>query len=108
MTHEANEEHTQKTYFRSGASVHDDDCPCRFNPPGTNYYTSAIDGSRYALLAGPFETHPEACDWVDRARDEACRVDPRAWFYAFGTTAMKPTYRKPGILNDRLGLQKED
>lgn len=92
---------------KGSASVHDDSCRCRFNLPGTNYYVSTIDGSRFALLAGPFDNHPEACGWVDRARDEACRVDPRAWFYAFGTTAMKPEYRKPGILNDLLDLDGE-
>ena len=86
------------------ASVHENFCRCRFNPSGTNYYVSVTDDSRYALLAGPFDTHAEACGWVNRARDEACRVDPRAAFYAFGTSATKPEYLKPGILNDRLDL----
>lgn len=104
MTHKRKDDQGQSASHRSDASVHEDSCRCRFNPPGTNYYVSTIDGSRYALLAGPFATHSEACKWVDRVRDEACRVDPRAWFYAFGTTAMRPEYRKPGILNDRLDL----
>ena len=104
MTNTPKDEQPESANDRSSASVHEEPCRCRFNPPGTNYYVSTIDGSRYALLAGPFETHVEACGWVDRARDEACRVDPRAWFYAFGTTAMKPEYRRPGILNDRLDL----
>ena len=104
MTHKPKDEQAQSASDRSDASVHEDACRCRFNPPGTNYYVSTIDGSRFALLAGPFPTHPEACELVDRVRDEACRVDPRAWFYAFGTTAMKPEYRKRGILNDLLDL----
>ena len=104
MNHTPKDEQTQSESRPSDASIHEDSCSCRFNPPGTNYYVSTIDGSRFALLAGPFDNHAEACGWIDRARDEACRLDPRAWFYAFGTTAMTPEYRKPGILNDLLKL----
>lgn len=104
MTNELNNERTQTASSSLDASVHEDFCRCRFNPPGTNYYVSTIDGSRYSLLAGPFSTHPEACAWVDRTMDKACSVDPRAWFYAFGTASTGPEYRKPGILNDLLGL----
>ena len=105
MTHDPNNRKTRTTTENRGAAEHDDSCRCRFNPPGTNYYVSTVDGSRFALLAGPFVAHAEACKWVDRARDEACRVDPRAWFYSFGTTAMRPEYSKPGKLNERLGLK---
>lgn len=86
---------------------HEDSCNCKDNPTGTTYYVSVIDGPRFGLLAGPFSTHVEACAWVDRAREEAYRVDPRSWFYAFGTVAMRPGYRKPGRLNDLLGLRIE-
>ena len=105
MTNKPKNEQAKSASRRSDASAHEDSCRCRFNPPGTNYYVSTIDGSRFALVAGPFDTHPEACGWVNRARDEACRVDPRAWFYSFGTASTGPEYRKPGILNDRLNLE---
>ena len=108
MAKNKNNNDIQKASQHPSASDHDDSCRCRFNPPGTNYYVSTIDGSRFALLAGPFPTHVEACDWVGRAREEAYRVDPRSWFYAFGTTAMKPEYRKPGKLNDLLNLGSGD
>ena len=83
---------------------HEDSCSCRFNPSGTNYYVSVIDGPRFGLLAGPFPTHVESLEWVERAKEEAHRVDPWSVFYAFGTTAMRPEYRKPGSLNDLLRL----
>lgn len=66
-----------------------------------------MDGPRFGLLAGPFHTHVESLEWVDRTKEEAYRVDPRSVFYAFGTTAMRPEYRKPGRLNDLLGLKGE-
>jgi hypothetical protein len=88
-----------------GPCEHDESCRCRFNPAGTAYYVSVVDGPRFGLLAGPFQTHVEALECVDRAKKEPYRVDPRSVFYAFGTTAMKPGYRKPGKLNDLLGLE---
>lgn len=66
-----------------------------------------MSGAVLGLLAGPFRTHVESLDWVDRAKEEAYRMDPRSVFYAFGTTAMRPEYRKPGKLNDLLGLKDE-
>ena len=84
---------------------HDDRCSCKENPAGTNYYVSVMDGPRFGLLAGPFSTHVEACEWVERAKEEAYRVDPRSVFYGFGTAAIRSNYRKPGRLNDLLGLR---
>lgn len=92
---------------RRSTYQHDDACSCRFNPAGTSYYVSVMDGPRFGLLAGPFQTHIEALEFVDRAKEEAYRVDPRSVFYAFGTTAMKPEYRKPGKMNELLGLPLE-
>ena len=67
-----------------------------------HYYVSVRDGSRWGLLLGPFTEHDEALAWVDRVRAVADEMDPRAPWYAFGTTAMASTYIKPGLLNDRL------
>lgn len=49
------------------------------------YYVSVIDGSRRALLAGPYTDHRDALAKVDTVRKLADDVDPRACFYAFGT-----------------------
>ncbi len=49
------------------------------------FYVSAKDGKRHAVLLGPYETHQEALDDVQRGRDLACAAQPGAWFYAFGT-----------------------
>jgi len=54
------------------------------------YYVSAIrqgdDGTHgWHALMGPFETHAEAIDLVDRVRRYAQAVDHRSDMYAFGT-----------------------
>jgi hypothetical protein len=58
----------------------------RTSAPG--FYVSAVDGSRAALVSGPFETHSEALKAVGPAR-EAC-ADPRAHWYAWGTCRVNP------------------
>lgn len=50
-----------------------------------SFYVTCMDADRRAVLLGPFETHSEALNNVDRGRDLACAVDERAWFYAYGT-----------------------
>ena len=80
-------------------------CPCGenfFHEHGANFYVSVVDAGRTGLLAGPYTTHAEALRHLDPTRDIACRVQDRAWFYSFGTLAMKDGYRKPGLLNDLL------
>lgn len=49
------------------------------------YYVSAIDGGRSARVCGPFPTHAEALEAVEASRQKMTDIDPRAWFYAFGT-----------------------
>ena len=80
---------------------------------GANYYVSVVRDtakgphSDYRLLAGPFPPHEEALAWVDRAKALAlARYNPegRADWYAYGTVAMTADYRKPGMLNDQLGV----
>jgi len=80
-------------------------CPERHHQLA-NYYVSVRDGTRWGLLLGPFGEHDEALAWVDRVRAEAYKVDLKAAFYGFGTTAMSATYTKPGLLNDRLWKEK--
>ncbi len=52
---------------------------------GGRYYVSVIDGERYAFLLGPYATHAEALDQVDRGTRLAYDADPRAPWYAYGT-----------------------
>lgn len=70
---------------------------------GANYYVSVIRPGRSAddarLLAGPYKTHGEALDAVPSVRRWADSVDPRAPWYAYGTTAMAADYTEPGIAN---------
>ena len=70
-----------------------------------DYYVSLIRDKRVALLAGPFATHTEALATVDRAREEAEKVDPRAWFDPCGTCSLPYSSANPyGKLNQRLGI----
>lgn len=61
------------------------------------YYVSAIDAGRSARLDGPYPTHAEALGEVERARAALVQMDPRAWFYAFGTCRSE-TDLGPGYL----------
>jgi len=61
---------------------------------GTLFYVSVLDGKRAGFLLGPYATHREALNQVDRGRTLAHGADPRAPFYAFGTAGsaeMLPT-----------------
>lgn len=42
------------------------------------YYVSAVDGTRYAFPAGPFQTHDEAIAAVEPTKAEWVDKDPRA------------------------------
>lgn len=78
--------------------------------PG-NYYVTAIDGGKTAILVGPFpNNHQAALDKVDIASDYAQKLDDRAYFWAFGTARFPLEFTKPGILNAFVGyeLPKED
>ena len=69
------------------------------------YYVSVIDGRRWLLLYGPFDTHAAALAAVEMVRRLAVDVDPRAWFYAFGTARLDPDGPgpvPPGVLNSLL------
>lgn len=78
-------------------------CPCGMScPDGRNYYVSVVDGSRFALLLGPFPKHAWALAWVEPVRAWAEAADPRGHFYGFGTCVSTRT--EPGRLNGALGL----
>lgn len=73
--------------------------------PG-EYYVSVIDGPRRALLLGPFTNdHAAALTMVDKVRTKAEELDPRAVWYAFGTSRMDAgEVRIPGRLNSYFGM----
>lgn len=66
------------------------------------FYVSVDDGSRKGILLGPYGSHQEACDNVDRGSALAEAADPRAAFYAFGTCStprahpLRPVFTKEG------------
>lgn len=71
-----------------------------------DYYVSIIRDGRKGLLAGPFATHTEALANVSAARNEACDVDPRAWWDLFGTCSLPRDLTNPmGVLNGRLNVK---
>lgn len=78
--------------------------PSDDNPRRKFYVTIAREGRGVSKLAGPFDTHDEAKANVERAREEAYKVDPRSHFDAFGTSGVEADEHKPGVLNDRLGF----
>lgn len=78
--------------------------PTDDNPRRKFYVTIAREGKGVSKLAGPFDTHDEAKAHVQRARDEAYKVDPRSAFDAFGTAGIEADEHKPGVLNERLGI----
>lgn len=71
------------------------------------YYCTVIDGSNYALLAGPYESHQEAIDNLPTVKRVALKTDARAAFYAFGTARLEldeTRIRPAGVLNEKAGL----
>jgi len=67
------------------------------------YYVTCCrnhDLNEAALLLGPFASHAIALGFVDAARAAAERVDPRTFWYAYGTMAISGSFRRPGKLNE--------
>lgn len=67
------------------------------------FYVSVVDGKRVGLLAGPFATHKQALDLVDKAKEKAEEIDPFACFYAFGTLSLA-TGKREGVFNKALDI----
>lgn len=58
--------------------------------PQTAYYVTVRNGLRTGGLLGPYDTHAEALENVDRGRKLALASDneTRSWFYTYGTTKL--------------------
>lgn len=53
------------------------------------FYVSSIDGPSKCLMLGPFNTHAAALARVDECLKACDKVDPRAWFRAWGTCRLE-------------------
>lgn len=55
------------------------------------FYVSVIDGPRKGFLLGPYDTHDEALQNVERGKQLAFDTDgaSRTWFYAYGTCRLE-------------------
>ena len=73
----------------------------QLDPTPGAYYVSVIrDGGDYRLLLGPFmDDHAGALAMVDRVTHKANEIDPRSYWYAFGTCKVKEGPITDGILN---------
>lgn len=52
------------------------------------YYVTLRDAGRTAWLLGPYETHAEALEHVERGRELAYKHDPYTHFMGCGTAKM--------------------
>lgn len=59
------------------------------------YYVTIIRGKRVGFLLGPYSSHQESLDNVDRGRTLAMDADGRAAFDAFGTSRWKSLESAP-------------
>jgi hypothetical protein len=69
---------------------------------GKGYYVTARNGPEQCwALAGPYDSHAEALELVDRVREICVEQSPISHFYEFGTA--KVPSRKPGTVT-KAGL----
>ena len=67
------------------------------------YYVTMIrDRVGTARLAGPYATHDEALQLVDKVRNIAYNVDPRSHWDSFGTCGVTSAEHKSGVLNNHI------
>ncbi len=57
---------------------------------GRRYYVTVRDAGKHGFLLGPYDTHEEALENVDRGRTLAEKANDRAAFYSFGTGSIAP------------------
>jgi hypothetical protein len=81
------------------------DVPQHADVRAGHYYVSIREGQRYALLAGPFESHLDALHAEPDTRRIGCDLDPVAVWCAWGSSRLEPGPRiYVGALNKELGL----
>lgn len=91
------------------AEQHDLNEPCGCNlqcghhhETGRQFYVTIKRGMhpskiKRGWLLGPYETHQQALDNVERGSNLACAADPRANFDAFGTASLPPGATKTPV-----------
>lgn len=67
------------------------------------YYVSAIDGEKFALMLGPFETHEQALAKVEECRNLAYDLHPASHWWLWGT-CRKDDGAKLGRMNETMGI----
>lgn len=63
------------------------------------YYVSVVNGRQRGLLLGPYDSHAQALDNVERVRTFVVERKPEAHFYGFGTASTPADQARPGRLN---------
>ena len=64
------------------------ECGCAQPHVGLEFYVTVKDGPRTGWLLGPYGTHEEALDNMDRGSKLAGPADRWSHFYAYGTTGI--------------------
>lgn len=65
------------------------------------FYVTVINGKRTGFLLGPYDSHQDALDNVERGRELAIDADPFACFYYVGTCRWKdPTNPPKSVFGD--------
>lgn len=80
------------------------------SPVAEGFYVTVRNRAQTGFLLGPYSTHDEALDNVDRAREYLREHRTDMWFHDYGTakaTAKPGRELKPGKLNDRIGLTED-
>jgi hypothetical protein len=79
--------------------------------PGPYYISVRKEGGDWRMVSGPYDKHADALALVDKARGICQDMDPRSFWYAFGTVRIKDaTCIDPGILQRsgyNLALERE-
>lgn len=67
------------------------------------FYVTAKNETKLYFMLGPFKSHEQALDMVDRAMTYAAEVDPRSWWMEWGTSGSDDVKFCP--LNDALKIK---
>lgn len=72
-------------------------------PEPGSYYVTCIDGAFFWKMSGPYSSHKQALNDVEKACKIASDHQGRAWFMSWGTARMADNITEPGNLQ-KAGL----